>query len=99
LRAASEILEGSHLGAHRQVGSGLPSSCSRRCRVGAQLELLVPVAGPAIMPLSWDSLRIGSRRLALLIDVRRNRDGTEGGVAYEFRGLVDLLGGGRRRRS
>jgi hypothetical protein len=35
---------------------------------------------------------IGSHCLAMLIDVSRNRDGTDGGVSYQPYGLADLLG-------
>jgi hypothetical protein len=37
-------------------------------------------------------VRSGSRRLVPLFSVSRNRDGTEDGVAYELRGLDELLG-------
>jgi hypothetical protein len=41
-------------------------------------RLLVPVAGPAIMALSSDSLRVGLHRLAVPISFNWNSDGTGG---------------------
>ncbi len=65
-------------GSHRSAVQ-LDGRLVRATRV--QLELLALLVVPAIMPLSWDSVCIGSRCLVLLISVCRNRGGTGGDVA------------------
>lgn len=60
------------------MGRALPPTACLTDQVGVQLELLALVVAPGIMPLSWDFIGAGLRRLAALSSVSRNRDGTEG---------------------
>ena len=62
------------IGSHRSAVQ-LDGRLVRATRV--QLELLVPVAEPAIMPLSWDFSAYRFASFGVLISVSRNRDGTD----------------------
>jgi hypothetical protein len=74
------------------AGNWRQCGCCRAADQPAAVAVALAVVSGALKRSVASSTPLIGPHLVLLVGVSRNRDRTEGGIAYELRGLHDLLG-------